>query len=50
MESYSAFRNGPHQFVQFHKANALTATLGDLNSEKAIEKEATVEKKRKEQT
>ena len=41
--------NGLHQLVQFHWLNSLDATLGELNSEKVIEKEETAEKKRKNQ-
>ena len=39
--------NGTHQLVQFHQANDLAATLGDMNIEKVRDKEATAENKRK---
>ena len=39
--SYSYLMNVPLQFVQFQKENDLDATLGDMHSEKFIEKEAT---------
>ena len=38
--NYSDLTNGPHELVKFQQANDLAATLGELNSEKLIEKEA----------
>jgi hypothetical protein len=46
--SYSAMLNGPHQLAQFQEANDLTATLGELHSEKEREKEAAAILKRTE--
>ena len=45
MTVYSALMNRLHQLVQFHQSDSLADTLVDLNSEKVIEKEATVENK-----
>ena len=44
--SYSVLMNGLYQLVHFKQANALAATLGELNIEKVRDKEETAGNKR----
>ena len=45
VEIYSYLMNGMHKLVQFQQVNALAATLGDPNSKRLRDNEATAKKK-----
>ena len=39
--TYSSLKNGPHELVQFQKANSLDGKPGELHIERLREKDAT---------
>ena len=45
--TYSSLKNGPHELVQFQKANSLDGKPGELHIERLREKDATTGEKRK---